>query len=97
MLFCGAAARTPTEYVTSHVDEHGGEGRKLRPSGTLMFCNDMKDKSQEMRKARQLACPLCCKSVHDMQDVWNIMDNEAQNNPMPVEYANWMVGRLFQI
>ena len=52
---------------------------------------------QEMHNARQLACPLCCKSFHDMQDVWNVMDTEAQNNPMPAEYANWMVNFHKQI
>lgn len=46
---------------------------------------------QEMQKARQLACPLCCKSFQNMRDIWNIMDEEAQSNPMPSEYANWMV------
>ena len=50
---------------------------------------------QEMHNARQLACPLCCKSFHNMQDVWNVMDTEAQNNPMPAEYANWTVKFLF--
>lgn len=44
-----------------------------------------------MEKARQLACPLCCKSFDNMQDVWDTMDEEARNNPMPAEYASWMV------
>jgi len=49
---------------------------------------------EEMQKARQLACPLCCKSFQNMRDIWNIMDEEAQSNPMPSEYANWMVDIL---
>lgn len=46
---------------------------------------------QEMEKARQLACPLCCKSFDNMQDIWDLMDEEARNNPMPLEYASWTV------
>ena len=49
---------------------------------------------QEMEKAKQLACPLCCKSFDNMQDVWDVMDEEARNNPMPPEYASWMVRPL---
>lgn len=54
-------------------------------------CHSAASCVQEMERAKQLSCPLCCKSFDNMQDVWDVMDEEARNNPMPPEYAGWRV------
>lgn len=46
---------------------------------------------EEMRKHAQFFCPICSKSTSDMTRIWERMDQEIAETPMPVGYRNQMV------
>uniref|UniRef100_A0A8C5N2F6 Cyclin dependent kinase like 2 n=1 Tax=Leptobrachium leishanense TaxID=445787 RepID=A0A8C5N2F6_9ANUR len=40
---------------------------------------------------RGYRCPLCMRSVLDMSDQWQLLDDEVARTPMPLDYQNMMV------
>lgn len=46
---------------------------------------------REMEQNRQLACPVCMKSYADLSELWQRIDIEIAQTPMPQEYLTWQV------
>nr|XP_043640090.1 probable E3 ubiquitin-protein ligase RZFP34 [Erigeron canadensis] len=60
---------------------------------TVMPCGHTihKECLKEMKLHSQYACPLCCKSVCDMSEMWEKIDMEVAVTPMPEFYQNKMI------
>ncbi|XP_006825159.1 RING finger and CHY zinc finger domain-containing protein 1-like [Saccoglossus kowalevskii] len=46
---------------------------------------------KELIKSGGYSCPMCNQSMLSMKSVWELLDNEIRNTPMPHEYANYNV------
>ncbi|XP_055682729.1 RING finger and CHY zinc finger domain-containing protein 1 [Lutzomyia longipalpis] len=49
---------------------------------------------EELLSSGHYACPTCQTSMIDMSKLWEYLDQEVENSPMPKEYENYMVDIL---
>ncbi|XP_055710540.1 RING finger and CHY zinc finger domain-containing protein 1 [Phlebotomus papatasi] len=49
---------------------------------------------EELLSSGHYACPSCQTSMIDMSKLWEYLDQEVENSPMPKEYENYMVDIL---
>lgn len=66
---------------TSRIAAH------IPPCGHLIHYKCFKD----MLKTGNYACPICGQSMLDMSDIWQNVDEEVSQCPMPEEYQNYYV------
>uniref|UniRef100_A0A8W8N2T0 RING finger and CHY zinc finger domain-containing protein 1 n=1 Tax=Magallana gigas TaxID=29159 RepID=A0A8W8N2T0_MAGGI len=66
---------------TSRIAAH------IPPCGHLIHYKCFKD----MLKTGNYACPICGQSMLDMKEVWQNVDEEVSQCPMPEEYQNYYV------
>uniref|UniRef100_A0A8C5MXX3 RING finger and CHY zinc finger domain-containing protein 1 n=1 Tax=Leptobrachium leishanense TaxID=445787 RepID=A0A8C5MXX3_9ANUR len=61
-------------------------GTRILPCGHLLHSTCYKAMLQQGYR-----CPLCMRSVLDMSDQWQLLDDEVARTPMPLDYQNMMV------
>ncbi|GAB0095308.1 RING finger and CHY zinc finger domain-containing protein 1 [Sergentomyia squamirostris] len=49
---------------------------------------------EQLLSSGHYACPTCQTSMIDMSNLWEYLDQEVENSPMPKEYENYMVDIL---
>jgi RING finger and CHY zinc finger domain-containing protein 1 len=47
---------------------------------------------RDLQSNHQTSCPICLRSYGNMASVWERIDLEVLQTPMPPDYANWKVG-----